>query len=56
LTGNGIDIVAGAEVFGSLFIRATFQNALGSTAFTVDGYPQYPTVLRLTVGATILGN
>ena len=56
LTGNGIDIVAGAEVFGSLNIRATYQNALNTSAFTVAGYPQYPTVLRLTLSATILGN
>lgn len=56
LAGNGIDIVAGAEVFGSLNIRLTYQNALNSTAFTVAGYPQYPTVLRFTVSATILGN
>lgn len=56
LTGNGIDIVAGAEVFGSLNIRATYQNALNTPAFTVAGYPQYPTVLRLTISATILGN
>ncbi len=56
LAGNGIDIVAGAEVFGSLNIRATYQNALNSSAFTVAGYPQYPTVLRLTISATILGN
>ncbi|MBD1211022.1 MAG: TonB-dependent receptor plug domain-containing protein [Ignavibacteria bacterium] len=56
LAGNGIDIVAGAEVFGSLNIRLTYQNALNSTAFTVAGYPQYPTVLRFTISATILGN
>jgi hypothetical protein len=56
LTGNGIDIVAGAEVFGSLNIRATYQNALNTPAFTVAGYPQNPTVLRLTISATILGN
>lgn len=56
LAGNGIDIVAGAEVFGSLNIRLMYQNALNSTAFTVAGYPQYPTVLRFTISATILGN
>ena len=56
LAGNGIDIVAGAEVFGSLNIRLTYQNALNSTAFTVAGYPQYPAVLRFTISATILGN
>jgi hypothetical protein len=55
LAGNGIDLIASAEVFGSLIIRATYQNALNSTAFTVAGYPQYPTVLRLGVSATILG-
>jgi hypothetical protein len=56
LTGNGIDVVAGAEVFGSLFIRATYQNALNLPTFTVAGYPQFPSVLRFTVSATILGN
>ncbi|MCU0427216.1 MAG: TonB-dependent receptor plug domain-containing protein [Candidatus Kapabacteria bacterium] len=56
LAGNGIDIVAGAEIFGNLFLRATYQNVLNSTVFTVAGYPQYPSVLRFTVSAPILGN
>ena len=56
LTGNGIDIVAGAEIFGNLFLRATYQNALNLAALTVAGYPQYPSVLRFTVSAPILGN
>ncbi|MDW8219259.1 MAG: TonB-dependent receptor [Bacteroidota bacterium] len=55
IAGNGIDIVAGAEIFGNLFIRATYQNVLNSPAFTVAGYPQYPSALRLTVSAPILG-
>jgi Putative porin/TonB-dependent Receptor Plug Domain len=53
LSGNGIDVVAGARV-GNAYIRATYQNALGTTAFYVAGYPQFPSVLRLGVSWTIL--
>lgn len=53
LTGNGIDIVAGAEV-GNAYIRATYQNALNQQWYLVPVYPQYPSAIRLSVSWTFL--
>jgi hypothetical protein len=48
ITGNGLDILAGAEV-GNAYIRVTYQNALGQQYFFVPVYPMYSSVLRLSV-------
>jgi hypothetical protein len=53
LSGNGIDIIAGAEV-GNAYIRATYQNALNQQYFYVPVYPMYSTNLRLSVSWTFL--
>jgi hypothetical protein len=53
LTGNGLDIVAGAQV-GNAYLRATYQNALSIPAMNVAIYPQYPANVRVTVSLTIL--
>jgi hypothetical protein len=53
LTGNGIDIIAGAEV-GNAYIRATYQNALNQQWYFVPVYPQYPATVRLSVSWTFL--
>ena len=55
LAGNGLILWRVRRSLEALNICATYQNALNSSAFTVAGYPQYPTVLRLTISATILG-
>lgn len=48
ITGNGLDILAGAEV-GNAYIRVTYQNALGQQYVFVPVYPMYSSVLRLSV-------
>lgn len=53
LTGNGIDIIAGADV-GNAYIRATYQNALNWQYFYVPIYPMYGSNLRLSFSFTIL--